>query len=315
MLAGRQHHAARDLQERARARQRQIAEKVDHREDLEQLDRLAEARRVRRFDANRVLEPLARGAEAGVRRHVLGGDVDEVEPLLDVVRERRKRRGGRMQRRDARFVQDRAVVCGEPDEVLVARPLEDALLEHLVDAPWVIQRVTGDGDAPVAVERIETERRDRVERVPEPQLAAAHVNGGADANRVKREGTPEQILAQARQRRVLAEERTEDVGRRVEADLRLFEELLEGACVVIRVAMGEDHAVDRLRGDAARMEVVGRIGRRVDEDRAAAHPQEEAGGLSADVEAMARAEHGNPERRRDPRRRGGVRVRRRHLAR
>ena len=207
------------------------------------------------------------------------------------------------------------MVRGEPDEVLVARRVEDALLEHLGDALRVVERVARDRDAPVPVERVEADRRDRVQRVAEPQLAAAYVHRRADPHGMERERAPEQVLAEPRERRVLPQERAEDVRRRVEADLRLLEELLERARVVVGVAVREDDAVDRLRRDAARAQVVGRVGRRVDEDRATAHPEEEARRLAAGVEAVARAEDGDAERRRHPRRGARVRIGRRGAAR
>src|SRR5206468_4368810 len=106
---------------------------------------------------------------------------------------------------------------------------------------------------------------------------------------MERERAAEEVLREPGERGVLAEERAEDVRRRVDAHLPFLEEFLEGAGVVVRVAVREDDAVDRLRRDAARAKVLGRVGRRVDEDRAAAHPEEEAGRLAARVEAVARA--------------------------
>ena len=141
-----------------------------------------------------------------------------------------------------------------------------------------------------------------MKRVAEPELAAADVDRRSDAHGMERERAPEDVLGEARERRVLPQERAEDVRRRVEADLRLLEQLLERAGVMIRVAVREDHAVDRLRSHSPHAEVVGRVGRRIHEDRAAAHPEEKARCLSRRIEAVARAEDGDTERRRHERR-------------
>ena len=57
--------------------------------------------------------------------------------------------------------------------------------------------------------------------------------------------------------------------RRVEVDLPFLEELLEGARVVVGVAVREDDRVDHLRRDLA-AEILGGIDRRIDEHAAMA---------------------------------------------
>ena len=61
------------------------------------------------------------------------------------------------------------------------------------------------------------------------------------------------------------------------------------------MAVREDDAVDELRHDARFAEMKRRVGRRIDEYAAATDPKDEARRLAVRIEAVARAEHREPE--------------------
>ena len=91
--------------------------------------------------------------------------------------------------------------------------------------------------------------RDRMQGVEEVELSSPNLNRLTYLHRPKGVDRLEEVGVQTRQGGVLAQEAVVDGLRGHQGDAAFLEDLLEGACIVVCMAVGDDDAVDECGGD------------------------------------------------------------------
>src|SRR3990172_1635611 len=137
-----------------------------------------------------------------------------------------------------------------------------------------------------------------LQRVEHIEPSAVDEGGLPDLDRMKIKELHEVGYRHVAQGRILAQEAHHDRFGGIDGDPLLFEYLLEGAGVMVGVAVGENYAVGELRVHVGIKEPFGGVDRRIDHNAAVVQPDDEAGGVIIRVKAVAWPQAGDAEKRR-----------------